>query len=120
MGLIPPMLAAGIDVLIYAGDQDFICNWLGNEKWTLALDWAHKAEFNAAKKKPYIVSGTEVGAKDGKEVGELRSLSNFHFLRVYQAGHMVPLDQPEAALGMLNALLDGSFLNPNTTTEVVV
>merc|ERR1712060_171480 len=117
--LIPPMLEAGIEVLIYAGDQDFICNWLGNEKWTLALDWEHKADFNAASKSPFVVSGKEVGAKDGKEVGELRSYSNFHFLRVYQAGHMVPMDQPEAALGMLNALLDGTFLWTPTAQLVV-
>merc|ERR1712039_1051407 len=109
--LIPPMLEAGIEVLIYAGDQDFICNWLGNEKWTLALNWEHKAEFNAASKKPFVVSG--------KEVGALRSHANFHFLRVYQAGHMVPMDQPEAALGMLNALLDGTFLQTPTAQLVV-
>jgi cathepsin A (carboxypeptidase C) len=115
--LIPPMLAGGIDVLIYAGDQDFICNWLGNEKWVQALDWPHKAEFNAAAKKPYIVAGKAVGKMDGKEVGELQSFSNFHFLRVYQAGHMVPLNQPEAALGMLNDLLAGKFIK---TAEVVV
>eukprot|EP00930_Biecheleria_cincta_P020027 TRINITY_DN15140_c0_g1_i1.p1 TRINITY_DN15140_c0_g1~~TRINITY_DN15140_c0_g1_i1.p1 ORF type:complete len:178 (+),score=46.75 TRINITY_DN15140_c0_g1_i1:130-663(+) len=118
--LIPPMLAAGIDVLIYAGDQDFICNWLGNEKWVLALEWAHKAEFNAAKKTPFVVSGKEVGEKSGQEVGELRSFDNFHFLRVYQAGHMVPLDQPEAALGMLNQLLDGGFLKPGHVTPLDV
>ena len=118
--LIPPMLEAGIDVLIYAGDQDFICNWLGNEKWTLALDWSHKAEFNAAGKKPFIVKGREVGAMDGKEVAELRSHANFHFPRVYQAGHMVPMDQPQAALGMLNALLDGSFLKTPTSAELLV
>merc|ERR1712129_404567 len=117
--LIPPMLAAGIDVLIYAGDQDFICNWLGNEKWTLALPWEHKAEFNAAGKKPFVLTGKEAGAKAGKEVGELRSVANFHFLRVYQAGHMVPMDQPEAALGMLNALLDGTFLKTPTAQLVV-
>jgi len=117
--LIPPMLAAGIEVLVYAGDQDFICNWLGNEKWTLALEWPHKDEFNAAGKKPFVVTGKEVGAKAGKEVGELRSFANFHFLRVYQAGHMVPMDQPEAALGMLNALLDGTFLKTPTTQIVV-
>jgi len=115
---IPPMLAAGIDVLIYAGDQDFICNWLGNEKWVLALEWPHKKEFNAAQKVPFVVSGKEVGAMDGKEVGELRSFSNFHFLRMYQAGHMVPLDQPEAALGMLNTLLEGGFMK--ATQQVLV
>lgn len=119
--LIPPMLAAGIDVLIYAGDQDFICNWLGNEKWTLKLPWEHKAEFNAAAKVPFVVKGKEVGAMDGKEVGELRSHANFHFLRVYQAGHMVPMDQPEAALGMLNKLISGGFKqSQETPTEVVV
>merc|ERR1711953_899868 len=71
--LIPPMLAAGIDVLIYAGDQDFICNWFGNEKWVQKLNWTHTAEFDAAAKKPYVVTGKEVGAMDGKEVGELQS-----------------------------------------------
>merc|ERR1711870_205985 len=84
--LIPPMLAAGIEVLVYAGDQDFICNWLGNQKWVLALDWAHKADFNAAAKKPYMLSADSVfGEKAGKEVGELQSYANLHFLRVYQA-----------------------------------
>jgi len=116
--LIPPMLAAGIDVLVYAGDQDFICNWLGNEKWVQKLNWTHTAEFNAAAKKPFVVTGKEVGAMDGKEVGELQSFSNLHFLRVYQAGHMVPMDQPEAALGMLNMLLGGGFGKP--AAEIVI
>lgn len=118
--LIPPMLAAGIDVLIYAGDQDFVCNWLGNEKWALALEWEFKKEFNAVAKVPFVVKGKEVGAMDGKEVGELRSHSNFHFLRVYEAGHMVPMDQPEAALGMLNELLAGGFKQAQQAATVVV
>merc|ERR1712151_586938 len=117
--LIPPMLADGIDVLIYAGDQDFICNWLGNEKWTLALDWDHKTEFNAAGTKPFVLTGQETGKMKGKEVGELRSHKNLHFLRVFQAGHMVPMDQPEAALGMLNTFMDGTF-RKTPTAEVVV
>merc|ERR1712060_369649 len=116
--LIPPMLAAGIEVLIYAGDQDFICNWLGNEKWTLALDWRHKKTFNNANSKPFVVTGKEVGAKDGKEVGEIRSYANFHFLRVYQGGHMVPMHQPEAALGMLNAFMDGKLGKPSSSVEL--
>eukprot|EP00501_MAST-03F_sp_TOSAG23-6_P000462 GSMAST32.ASY1.ANO1.475.1 assembled CDS len=33
--LLPDMLQAGIKVLIYAGDQDYICNWLGNKAWTM-------------------------------------------------------------------------------------
>jgi len=36
-----------IRVLIFAGDADFVCNYLGNRAWTVALDWDHKDEFNA-------------------------------------------------------------------------
>ena len=45
---IPDLLEAGIPVLVYAGDQDFICNWLGNQAWTLALEWSGKEAFNNA------------------------------------------------------------------------
>merc|ERR1712194_447811 len=52
---IPPMLADGIKVLVYAGDVDYICNWLGNKAWTLKLDWQGKAAFNAADDADYMV-----------------------------------------------------------------
>jgi cathepsin A (carboxypeptidase C) len=44
---VPPLLANGTRVMIYAGDVDFICNWLGNRAWTLELDWPGKDAFNA-------------------------------------------------------------------------
>merc|ERR1712125_216950 len=45
--LLPDLLADGIKVLIYAGDCDYICNWLGNMKWTMQMDWPHKSDFVA-------------------------------------------------------------------------
>jgi len=98
---IPDLLAHGIRVLIYAGDQDFICNWLGNQAWTLAMEWPGKDGFNAA-----AVAGW--GTPD-KKYGELRHSGNFSFLRVYGAGHMVPLDQPEAAQLMLDKFIAGGL-----------
>ena len=41
----------------------------------------------------------------GKAAGELRSSNGFNFLRVFDAGHMVPRDQPAAAQSMMEAFL---------------
>jgi len=98
---IPDLLHAGIRDLIYAGDQDFVCNWLGNRAWTLAMDWPGKAAFNKATAIDWTAAG--------KPAGRLWSASNFSFLRVYGAGHMVPLDQPEASLVMLDSFLKGGL-----------
>merc|ERR1712100_627301 len=84
---IPDLLKSGVRALIYAGDVDFICNWLGNKHWTLKLDWPHNDAFNKAEDKPYLVNS--------KEAGRLRTSNGFSFMQVYQAGHMVPMDQPE-------------------------
>ena len=98
---LPAQLASGIKVLIYAGDQDYICNWLGNQAWTRALDWPHKAEFNAASVTNWTVAGTPAGT--------IQASHNFTFLRVYDAGHMVPRDQPAHALAMVNEFMSGAL-----------
>mmetsp|Transcript_154414 Transcript_154414/g.273889 ORF Transcript_154414/g.273889 Transcript_154414/m.273889 type:complete len:221 (+) Transcript_154414:2-664(+) len=105
---IPDVLAAGIRVLVYAGDTDYICNWLGNKKWALAMDWPHQSEFNASEDLPYNVSGAVAG--------RLRSFQNFHFMQVFQAGHMMPTDQPKASLQMLEDFITGKF-DPAPSTE---
>jgi cathepsin A (carboxypeptidase C) len=86
-------------VLIYAGDYDFICNWLGNQAWTLALEWSGKGAFNAATPTSWVVGGAAAG--------QVRVAGGLHFLRVFKAGHMVPHDQPEAALQMINTFIAG-------------
>lgn len=94
---LPDLLEDGIRVLIYAGDQDYICNWLGNRAWTRQLVWKHKNDFNAAKVETWKVNNTDVGT--------IQSSNGFTFLRVYNAGHMVPRDQPKAALLMVNKFI---------------
>lgn len=90
------VLNDGIRVLVYAGDVDYICNYLGNLAWTEALDWDHKDEFNAA------------GHRDWNNNSGLSKSSNgFTFLQVYDAGHMVPMNKPEAALEMINQFFAG-------------
>lgn len=90
------LLEAGIPALIYAGDVDFICNYLGNRAWTLNLDWSHKQEYNAATEKDWNKGG-----------GLVRSANGLTFLQVYDAGHMVPSDQPEHALQMITQFVNG-------------
>lgn len=58
--LLPEMLADGIDVLIYAGDVDYICNWLGNKAWTTKLSWPHAADFRNAADEDWKVEGRTV------------------------------------------------------------
>ncbi|KAK4106213.1 hypothetical protein N658DRAFT_482131 [Parathielavia hyrcaniae] len=98
-----PNILKEIPVLIYAGDADYICNWLGNQAWTNALDWHGKKGFNDAKIKDLKLDGAD------KEYGKVKASGNFTFMQVYQAGHMVPMDQPENSLDFLNRWLSGEW-----------
>jgi cathepsin A (carboxypeptidase C) len=69
--------------LIYAGDADFICNWLGNQAWTEALEWPGQKDFNKAEIK-------DIKLDNGDKYGKIKSSGNFTFLQVFGAGHMVP------------------------------
>lgn len=100
--LVPDLLKQ-IPVLVYAGDADFICNWLGNRAWMEALEWKGKKGYNAAKTKDLLLSD------DGSPIGSVKASGNFTFVRLHAGGHMVPYDQPVASLDMLNRWLDGEW-----------
>ena len=40
------ILESGLDVLVYSGDKDFICNWRGGEAWTHEVKWSGQSDFN--------------------------------------------------------------------------
>jgi cathepsin A (carboxypeptidase C) len=94
-----PGIIEQIPVLIYAGDADFICNWLGNKAWAEALEYPDHKKFAAAEMEDLRLDGK------GRKIGEVKSHGNFTFMRIYAGGHMVPLDQPEASLEFFNRWL---------------
>ncbi|XP_068634901.1 serine carboxypeptidase-like [Aristolochia californica] len=98
---IPSLVEDGIEVLIYAGEYDLICNWLGNFRWVNAMEWSGQKMFVDAPMSPFIV--------DGKEAGLLKTYGPLSFLKVHDAGHMVPMDQPMAALEMLKRWTQGTL-----------
>lgn len=89
-------------VLVYSGDKDYICNWLGGQAWTNQLEYSNKFNFQAAPVKDYYTL-------NGTIAGEVKNYDKFTFLRVFEAGHMVPKDQPESSLDFVNRWISGEY-----------
>jgi len=93
------LLDNGVKGLVYSGDKDFICNWRGGEAWTKAMQWSGQEEYSQKAYSPYLQAG--------QEVGQVKQTDALVFLRVYNAGHMVPMNQPQVAVNMLDEFLGG-------------
>ncbi|KAF9527152.1 serine carboxypeptidase [Crepidotus variabilis] len=96
------LLERGVKALIYVGANDWICNWIGNEAWTLDLEWSQQEEFNGQVLRDWKV--------DGKVAGQTRSAGGLTFATVLGAGHMVPYDKPKEALELLTRWLSKTEL----------
>ncbi|KAJ7314831.1 serine carboxypeptidase [Mycena albidolilacea] len=96
------LLERGVPVLIYVGTYDWVCNWVGNQAWTLALEWSGQAEFASQPLREWTVNG--------KRAGKTRSAKGFTFATVDGAGHMVPYDKPKQSLEMVNRWITGQPL----------
>ncbi|KIY63058.1 serine carboxypeptidase [Cylindrobasidium torrendii FP15055 ss-10] len=100
--LLPEIIEDGVKLLVYAGNADMMCNYMGNERWVEALDTVFSEEFLSSPSEPWVT------LKSGKVAGTVRSAGgqgftagNVTFVNVHDAGHMVPYDQPEAALDLI-------------------
>lgn len=73
----------------------------GNSKWVKEIVWSGQKSFRAAPDVPFTV--------DGKDAGQKRSYGPLTFLKIYNAGHLVPMDQPKASLEMLQRWIQGTL-----------
>ena len=109
------ILEMGVDLLVYNGNRDLTCNTAGNLRWAERLAWAGQAEFVARDLQPWYApsGGVVVEAGAMKEVAVVavpgnEKKSRFAFVTFHRAGHMVPLDQPEAMLHLVHTWMNGS------------
>lgn len=90
------LLANQVDVLIYQGSLDLVCNTAGAKRWAANFRWQGQAEFTATEMKPWtsVVDGQERKAGMFKEVninmvaGDEKA-TRFALVTIDRAGHMV-------------------------------
>jgi carboxypeptidase C (cathepsin A) len=101
-----PQLAAlantGMRILIWAGDADIICNWVGVQAAITAMQWSGQAQYASTPMTNMTINGVAVAS--------VQNVGNFSFARVYGAGHEVPAFQPAAALEIFTQVINGQPL----------
>ncbi|THU97491.1 alpha/beta-hydrolase [Dendrothele bispora CBS 962.96] len=89
---------SGLKMLIWAGDADINCNWLGGHASVLAMDWFGKEQLANTPFTNMTIDGAPVAA--------IQNVANFSFARVFEAGHEVPAFQPEAAFEIFRQIIN--------------
>jgi cathepsin A (carboxypeptidase C) len=64
-------------LIVHSGDKDFICNWLGNQAWTEALEWPGQKSFNKAGIK-------DLKLESGDKTGKVKSSGNLTFMQIFE------------------------------------
>ncbi|XP_053145457.1 lysosomal protective protein-like isoform X2 [Hemicordylus capensis] len=84
-------------ILVYNGDVDMACNFLGDE-WF--VDSLHRQVKGPQRPWTYIEENGE------KQIGGfVKEFTNIAFLTVKGSGHMVPMDKPDAAFAMFERFI---------------
>jgi len=94
-----PTLLADYPVVIYNGNYDLICNYFGEAALLNQMPWSGQNGFVNAANVTWTVNG--------QPAGSARTYENLTFVVVFNAGHMVPHDQPANALDLLNHVITG-------------
>ncbi|XP_050689000.1 retinoid-inducible serine carboxypeptidase-like isoform X2 [Eriocheir sinensis] len=91
-----------LDVVVFTGDLDLICDTPGTYRWIENMEWPDKTNFTAADNTPIYITAYSSQAATIQNSGQLSLYT------IFRSGHMVPIDAPEMALKMLDLIFANS------------
>ncbi|GAA5958162.1 hypothetical protein JCM21900_002928 [Sporobolomyces salmonicolor] len=98
-----PELLGKVPILMFAGAEDLICNHVGIEKMIEDLEWNGATGFGNVTADEWYVNG--------KNAGTWTTARNLTYVKILDASHMVPYDQPLAAHDMFLRFVGVSLLS---------
>ncbi|KAF2718204.1 alpha/beta-hydrolase [Polychaeton citri CBS 116435] len=98
MDLLPGLLEQ-IPIILFSGDQDLICNYIGTEELIKNLRWANGTGLETT---PGVSAPTHDWTFEDEPAGTYRSARNLTYIKFYNSSHMVPFDYPRRARDMLD------------------
>eukprot|EP01102_Stenamoeba_stenopodia_P008363 TRINITY_DN2401_c0_g1_i2.p1 TRINITY_DN2401_c0_g1~~TRINITY_DN2401_c0_g1_i2.p1 ORF type:complete len:446 (-),score=92.17 TRINITY_DN2401_c0_g1_i2:55-1359(-) len=101
--LFPHLFEEGLIVLLYSGQYDLICDFIGTDSWSSAIVWPGQSGYNSAANQTWTVGS--------QTAGYFKSFKPLAHVVVYNAGHMSPFDQPENTHAMLYRFISGGFFS---------
>eukprot|EP00941_MAST-03F_sp_MAST-3F-sp1_P006253 g6253.t1 len=110
------ILENGVRVLIYSGNQDGSpFNHLSVENAFEAMQWSLQDAFKNAPHKPWFAFPGEGEAVSGFT----RNAGNFTFMVITNAGHLVPMSQPQVAQKMIELFVNDRLVHNNHVIEEI-
>lgn len=109
-----PYILEHVEVLLFWGTNDIICNYMGGEIAIGNLEWGGS--------KGYSDKVTEYEwVNDNEVVGTIKSEKNLTFVNVYNASHMVPWDKPEISRAIVNLFMKRYSVesNDNESSKII-
>ena len=108
------LLQNGINVAVYNGNEDLICDTIGTQtillksiqllgtmKWVNRLTWTGLSSFNTSRRIAF-------GTKSFPLAGYHKTYKNFQFWWLLRGGHMVAYDVPEATIYMVKQIIQNT------------
>ncbi|KAJ7784094.1 Alpha/Beta hydrolase protein [Mycena metata] len=96
-----PKVLERIPVLIFAGDQDLICNYVGLESMIQAMEWNGEKGLGTVQTQSWSVSGAPAGT--------WVSSRNLTYTKIFNASHMAPFDLPHVSHDMILRFMGVNF-----------
>ncbi|GAX23435.1 hypothetical protein FisN_15Lh166 [Fistulifera solaris] len=111
-GVIPEikfLLEQNVRLLFYNGVLDMVCHHVGTEAALENMPWEHREAWRMADRYAFLV--------DNQLAGYIKQYRDLFYLKVLNAGHMVPLDVPHVAFAMMKTFVYGQEFRISTQRQ---